>query len=104
MSKTILSRSMKATGLAAVFVLAAGCASTGSVEEAQSRADEAMRAAEQAQSAAEEAQRAAESAESTAASAERSAQNAEQAANEARDSVRDLETKLDRMMERSQRK
>lgn len=84
------SKGIRMLGLAAVFMLAAGCATTDSVKKAQSTADEALRAAQAAQS--------------TASSAQQTAQQAKGTADAAQACCTEAQTKLDRVFERSQRK
>jgi hypothetical protein len=80
----------KALALAAVVALAAGCASNDSVKKAQSTADEALRTAQAAQSAAQ--------------AAKSSADAASAKADAAQACCNDVQSKLDRVFERSQRK
>lgn len=84
------SKGTKALALAAVVALAAGCASNASVKKAQSTADEALRTAQAAQSAAQ--------------AAKSSADAASAKADAAQACCNDVQSKLDRVFERSQRK
>ncbi|MCC6296573.1 MAG: hypothetical protein IT469_07700 [Pseudomonadales bacterium] len=84
------SKGTKALALAAGVALAAGCASNDSVKKAQSTADEALRTAQAAQSAAQ--------------AAKSSADAASAKADAAQACCNDVQSKLDRVFERSQRK
>lgn len=88
--------SIKIAGIAMLFALATGCASTA-VEEAQADANEAQRIAQDAQRAAEEARNAARE-------ALQAARSAQQAAEAAQQCCTDLEDKVDRAFEDLQRK
>lgn len=88
---------VKALSLAAVFALAAGCATTAQINEVRAVADQAQRTAA-------EAQRAAESANSAASAALAEAQAAKRAADAAQRCCTDLEEKVERAFERGLRK
>ena len=91
------SKGIKVLALAAVVALAAGCASNSSVEKAQSTADEALRTAQEAKQSASSAQQTASAAKSAADAASAKADKSQACCNE-------VQSKLDRVFERSQRK
>lgn len=88
---------VKVLSVAAVFALAAGCATTAQLEEVRSVADQAQRTAA-------EAQRAANAANSAAQTALAEAQAAKREAEASTRCCRDLEEKVERAFERGLRK
>lgn len=90
MTITQARKGLQAVLLAAGFALTAGCASNGQIEQAQSEAQDALRAAEAAQRTADEALEAARRAQQSADSAERCCQ----------DNRRELERALERMQQK----
>lgn len=91
------SKGIRVLALAAVVALAAGCASNSSVQKAQSTADEALRTAQ-------EAKQTASSAQQTAAAAKSAADAASAKADKSQACCNEVQSKLDRVFERSQRK
>jgi|GEM_PF-1036648 len=88
---------LKATVAAILLALAAGCATTAQVEQAQAEAAEAKRIAE-------EAQRSVENARSMMQQAMEAARAAQAAADASQNCCNDLERKLDRALQDMQRK
>ena len=83
MSKQIIGRTLKAMGIAAVIVVATGCANTAEIEEANNTAERALQMAEQAMRAAEAASNKADAAMSKAEESQSCCQDAHRKIDEA---------------------
>lgn len=102
--KQVISRAMNIGVLAAAVAVAAGCATSSSLEEVRAMAEEAKSAAQGAQRSADQAQSAADAAQQTADEAMSTAESASQAASEAQSCCDANTERLDRMFQRSQQK
>jgi murein lipoprotein len=102
--KHVISRAMNIGVLTAAVAVAAGCATSGSLEEVRAMAKEAQSAAETAQQSADQAQSTADGAQQTADEAMSTAESASQAASEAQSCCDANTERLDRMFNRAQQK